>query len=78
MILAIVISLIVLAGAFLLKYLATEVIEEMNVFMIVAGCFILVYVTAAIFLQFLVPGVSGQAKIASFFPAVMAGSSSGF
>lgn len=79
MILAIVISLAILAGAFVLKYLATEVIEEMNTFLIISGCFLLVYVTAAIFLSFLVPNVKGEARIASFFStAVAAGPRNGF
>ncbi len=79
MILAIVISLAVLALAFLLKYMATEVIEDMNIFMIVAGCFLLIYVSAAIFLQFLVPSVNGPARLASFINGVSAsGKSNGF
>jgi len=81
MILAIVISLAVLALAFLLKYMATEVIEDMNIFMIVAGCFLLIYVSAAIFLQFLVPSVNGPARLASFIDGVSvsaSGKSNGF
>lgn len=81
MILAIIISLVILALAFVLKYTATEVIEDMNVFMIVAGCFLLIYVSAAIFLQFLVPSVDGPARLASFFDGISvsaSGRSNGF
>ncbi len=67
MLFAIVLSLFVLALAFLLKYLATEVIEDMNIFMIVSGVFLLIYVSAAILLQFIVPDVNGPARLASFF-----------
>ena len=79
MILGIVISLFVLAMAYLLKYLATEVIEDMNIFLIVTGCFLLIYVSAAIALQFLVPQVDGPARLASLFEfSITSASSNGF
>jgi|GEM_PF-5602032 len=70
MLVAIIISLCVLALAFLVKYMAMEVIEDMNIFLIVAGCFLLIYVTAAIGLQFLVPQVDGPARLASLYEGV--------
>jgi len=80
MYLGIAISLLVLILAFVVKYMATEVIEDMNIFLIVAGCFLLVYVTAAIALQFIVPPVDGPARIASLFEfsAVLSASPNGF
>lgn len=78
MILGIVISLVVLALAYLLKYMATEVIEDMNIFLIVAGCFLLIYVSAAILLQFIVPSVDGPARLASFFEFNVSAQSNGF
>lgn len=75
MTLAILISLFVLGLAYLLKYLATEVIEDMNIFLIVTGCFLLIYVTAAITMQFLVPQVDGPSRLASIFEFTVSASS---